>query len=1038
MPGPWRDRLLTALGHVLHVRRSELDRTLRMTGLAIVLGCSMYTAFNATQAIFLVRTGPRAYPLFFVILALSVWPAIAFQAYSNRRLGLGHSFRYTLLLNSAIPIPIFVAYRFAETGPVAFVAYVVYSVAFEIVMLQFWSFVSQYFNILEAKRIFPVIAAGSGLGYIFAGAITTFVASHNGPEPLMFVWAAGAALSGLFAYRSERRLFRPPVDDDADEFAAEAQRLRGKGVIKSIAGAIAYLRVSRLVVALVLLGTVLLVTMRISDYFVALFFVRATTNVNDLTVLIGNAWMLSYVVQLALGLWITPWLLAKAGVKNAILALPAATLLGFVAVTVAPGLAASLFLFVVRNGLQTGVDDPAQNVLAGALPEQVTPHLKVLQDNLVLPGSAVLTGLGLLITSYFIGTTSVALLALLGLLACLLFLTAALTVRGLYVSAIYQRLHAHTLSLSDLELALGRPSAGELEELKSFVRGGSPEVRQFAAAALGRLAPDTFQQLIPELAIDPDGRLRQLAFQMCPPGSLPEALLEQGAADIDPWVVAAAAVQGGQARPPWPRAEELLSELYAHSDAESKAASVWAAAFLGDHHQVAESLSDERPRVRLEAIKSFAKLKANVAGAADPLMACLQDENVDVRREALRQALRWAPPAGSLDDFSHVLVANLASADPVSRKLAGEAIAIQCPAALEQSLRLLEGETPVAVATIEAIFRSNRRDLILRVESHLEDVLDLGIESAQAAGRLAGLRRLAGGDESEDFRFAVLRVALEDYVRHVIQLTLAGLRALHEKRGFARVERGLQSKEVSGRAEAVETLLNFGPARLADPLVRLLDPENFESFPSRPLSEPELALLERHPDAWVKRAAEAVRLGAGDSMKDLIALKKVPLFANLTLEQLASIDRLMITRRYLPGETIFKLGDHSDELYVILEGEVRIHRDHGPRRPVTLARLGPSSVMGEMAPFTEQPRSAGAQATTSTIVRVLRKDRLTSILHEHPEVLLEVIKNLSSRLVVANEQLEQAARPVPESEPPAVVPPTKGSPRKAPEAAGRA
>jgi CRP-like cAMP-binding protein len=154
-------------------------------------------------------------------------------------------------------------------------------------------------------------------------------------------------------------------------------------------------------------------------------------------------------------------------------------------------------------------------------------------------------------------------------------------------------------------------------------------------------------------------------------------------------------------------------------------------------------------------------------------------------------------------------------------------------------------------------------------------------------------------------------------------------------------------------------------------------------------------------------------------MKDLIALKKVPLFATLTLEQLSSIDRLMVTRRYHAGEQIFKWGDHSSELYVILEGEVRIHRDDGPQE-VTLARLGPSSVMGEMAPFTDQPRSAGAQAVVATVTRVLRKDRLKAILHEHPEVLLEVIKNLSQRLVVANEQLEAAARSLKEAaEPPA-------------------
>jgi CRP-like cAMP-binding protein len=75
---------------------------------------------------------------------------------------------------------------------------------------------------------------------------------------------------------------------------------------------------------------------------------------------------------------------------------------------------------------------------------------------------------------------------------------------------------------------------------------------------------------------------------------------------------------------------------------------------------------------------------------------------------------------------------------------------------------------------------------------------------------------------------------------------------------------------------------------------------------------------------------------------------------------------------------------------------------------VTLASYGPSKVVGEMSVFDDQPRSASAQAATSTTVRVLRRDRMQAIVHEHPEVLLEFIKNLSQRLRVMNEQLESA------------------------------
>ena len=44
-----------------------------------------------------------------------------------------------------------------------------------------------------------------------------------------------------------------------------------------------------------------------------------------------------------------------------------------------------------------------------------------------------------------------------------------------------------------------------------------------------------------------------------------------------------------------------------------------------------------------------------------------------------------------------------------------------------------------------------------------------------------------------------------------------------------------------------------------------------------------------------------------------------------------------------------------------------------------------------------------------TTVRVLRRDRLQAIVHEHPEVMLEFIKNLSQRLRAMDEKLESAA-----------------------------
>ena len=98
-----------------------------MAGFAIVIGWAMYTAFSAAQSIFLTKAGPHAYPLFFIVLALAVWPTAALQGALTRRFGVGRAFRITLIANAVMAIGIFTAYTLREDATVAFTAYVVYS-----------------------------------------------------------------------------------------------------------------------------------------------------------------------------------------------------------------------------------------------------------------------------------------------------------------------------------------------------------------------------------------------------------------------------------------------------------------------------------------------------------------------------------------------------------------------------------------------------------------------------------------------------------------------------------------------------------------------------------------------------------------------------------------------------------------------------------------------------------------------------------------------------------------------------------------------
>jgi hypothetical protein len=147
--------------------------------------------------------------------------------------------------------------------------------------------------------------------------------------------------------------------------------------------------------------------------------------------------------------------------------------------------------------------------------------------------------------------------------------------------------------------------------------------------------------MLPELLTSADPVVRRLAVQMAPAGTLTAEQLGRAAQDENGWVRAAAAVGGAAG------GEDVLAELRTARDPRDRAAGAWAAAFEPDAGAVAEAMGDPDPQVRLEGIRTFARLKGDAAGIAGPLIARLRDEDAGVRREALRQAVRWTPPSTS-------------------------------------------------------------------------------------------------------------------------------------------------------------------------------------------------------------------------------------------------------------------------------------------------------------------------------------------------------------------------------------------------------
>jgi CRP/FNR family transcriptional regulator len=90
-------------------------------------------------------------------------------------------------------------------------------------------------------------------------------------------------------------------------------------------------------------------------------------------------------------------------------------------------------------------------------------------------------------------------------------------------------------------------------------------------------------------------------------------------------------------------------------------------------------------------------------------------------------------------------------------------------------------------------------------------------------------------------------------------------------------------------------------------------------------------------------------------------------------------------------------------------GRIKVSKVSASGREFVVAFFGPGDIFGEVAVFEDKPYPASAQATESTIVLAVSKDRFTKFLSRCPTVALKIINILGSRLRDAMGRLRDLA-----------------------------
>jgi HEAT repeat protein/MFS family permease len=596
----------TWLLKALKVRDGEARRVFALAGYLVLTVSTFITGRIQRDSLFLTEFTKEDLAYMYISVAVMVpLPAYLFARIADR-------FRRErmLIVTLGVTIALMAVMRvLLETGR-AWVYVILYNfveVYGTFLILQFWTFAGDLFSSREAKRLFPIVSAGSVVAGVVCGIVISALVKAIGTENLLFPQMAcllGAGALITWVARTERARLREvvvrgqarPSGGDKHSFAVSSQ---AQHVLHS-----KHLKI----IALMTVAT--FVTVPLVDYqfkvLVKEHFTSATgvVDTDGLSEFMGQFSAATGVIAAVVQLVVTSRLLERFGVVSALLVLPL-TLLGGLVAHVASLVSAYVAVVITKgseNAFRYSIYDATMQVLYTPVSSQVRGRAKTFIDGIVKPVSGGLAGAAMVL---LVGPLHLPLKSLAVVSAVLVvgWIGLILLIRREYVRELLNTLRRRRLEFSEKSLVINDNQTVDL--LRERLRSDDPAAVRDALELCRRVHGHDLTASLEPLFDHPEADLRARALEIVAD--------RQGSADHD-----------------------RIERLFADPDERVRAAAIRAyCAILGESSvkAVEPQLQSSSASVRGAAVAGLIRYGGleGILHAADDLKAMLTSDREDVR-----------------------------------------------------------------------------------------------------------------------------------------------------------------------------------------------------------------------------------------------------------------------------------------------------------------------------------------------------------------------------------------------------------------------
>ena len=133
------------------------------------------------------------------------------------------------------------------------------------------------------------------------------------------------------------------------------------------------------------------------------------------------------------------------------------------------------------------------------------------------------------------------------------------------------------------------------------------------------------------------------------------------------------------------------------------------------------------------------------------------------------------------------------------------------------------------------------------------------------------------------------------------------------------------------------------------------------------------------------------------TLEKILVLKNVPLFAGVPESALSDFIAASEEVAAIVGSDIIKEGEMWSDMYVILQGQVRLHKNGK-----TFKEFSTNDILGELGALDPAPSDVTVTATDDTMMFKISGEALYRLMNEHKSLERSIIVSLCRHLRSAN------------------------------------